>query len=217
MRPSEHVAWPPLSLLGRSGVAPVFLGPGVGRLLTPPLSSDTTCPQVGVEGNRLRRSSTSSQVSGVALGSCQRTSPCSRILFEPRRHLVSKISTGTLTISVSDGREDEALAPGVRALRSCENLAWTKQWLRRGRHFKQGDDRTNGVLGGRGERSRSGRKAKSCKTLSNSFLYIRLSSSTILPCVWKTCTQWGPATIGNALALFRVCSTVRATASRTAG
>ena len=57
-------------------------------------------------------------------------------------------------------------------MHSCGNPVWMKQRLHRGRHFKQEDDRTNGALGGRGERSRSGRKAKSCKTLSNSFIYM---------------------------------------------
>ena len=76
----------------------------------------------------------------------------------------------------------------------------------------------DGTIYGYGGRSRNDRKAKACKTLSNPFfIYIWLSSPKILPCVWKTCTQLGHSTIGNALALFRVRSTVRAAASRAAG
>ena len=101
--------------------------------------------------------------------------------------------------------------------RSCGNLVWLEQRLHRGRHSKEEDEQTGGVICGCGERPRNNRKAKSCKTLSNSFLYIRLSSSKILPCVWKTCMQWDLATIGNALALFRVRSTVQAAALRMAG
>ena len=68
-----------------------------------------------------------------------------------------------------------------------------------------------------GGRSRNDRKAKSCETLSDFFLYIRLLSSKILPYVWKTCMQRGPSAIGNALALFRVCSTAQVAASSAAG
>ena len=53
-----------------------------------------------------------------------------------------------------------------------------------------------------GGRPCNDRKAKSCKTLSNFSLYIRLLSSKVQPYVWKTCTQRGPSAIGNALALF---------------
>ena len=56
-------------------------------------------------------------------------------------------------------------------MRSYGNPVWMKQRLHRGRHFKQEDDRTNDVLGARSECPCSGRKAKSWKTLSNSFLY----------------------------------------------
>ena len=68
----------------------------------------------------------------------------------------------------------------------------------------------DGTIYGYGGRSRNDRKAKSCETLSNYFLYMWLLSSKILPYVWKTCMQRGPSAIGNALALFRVCLTAQA-------